>query len=193
MDIVSRLKKFMNSQQVASSQFADNCGIPRPTISQILNGRNKKISDELIGKIHQAYPELSVLWLMFGEGSMTTDSNIETSEAQNGGISQFSEGQNAEHELFSGSTIDFNFVDKNQSEKNLDVFAGLTGQNKEDDAASAQPDQSASASETPSFKTRQQIDPLTQIVNSASQYKKITSIVVFYDDSTFQTFTPTQP
>ena len=44
----------MDNQQIAISQFADNCQIPRPTMSQILNGRNKKISDELISKIHAA-------------------------------------------------------------------------------------------------------------------------------------------
>ena len=67
MDIASRIKFFMNSIGVGSSLFADTCQIPRPTLSQILNGRNKKISDELIGKIHDAYPQLSVLWLMFGD------------------------------------------------------------------------------------------------------------------------------
>ena len=62
MDIVSRLKEFINQQSVAITQFADNCKIPRPTLSQLLNGRNKKVSDELISKIHTAYPQLSVLW-----------------------------------------------------------------------------------------------------------------------------------
>ena len=70
MDIVDRLKYFMNLNGIAISQFADTCQIPRPTMSQILNGRNKKISDELIGKIHSAYPTLSIMWLMFGEGNI---------------------------------------------------------------------------------------------------------------------------
>lgn len=83
MDLVNRLKLFMQTNDIAISQFADNCKIPRPTMSQILNGRNKKISDELISKIHLAYPELSVLWLMFGEGSMILNQNIEISESLN--------------------------------------------------------------------------------------------------------------
>ena len=83
MDLVTRLKSFMEISQIAISQFADTCNIPRPTMSQILNGRNKKISDELISKIHQAYPQLSVLWLMFGEGDMLVDMNIQISEAKN--------------------------------------------------------------------------------------------------------------
>lgn len=43
----------------------------------------KKVSDELIAKIHAAYPELSVLWLMFGEGTMLIQSNTQISEPQN--------------------------------------------------------------------------------------------------------------
>lgn len=67
MDIAARLRMFMATKGIASSQFADSADIPRPTLSQLLNGRNKKISNELIAKIHEAYPSLSVLWLMFGE------------------------------------------------------------------------------------------------------------------------------
>ncbi len=70
MDIVSRLKLFLSQNGISNSQFADTCDIPRPTLSQLLNGRNKKVSDELITKIHVAYPALNILWLMFGDGDM---------------------------------------------------------------------------------------------------------------------------
>jgi predicted transcriptional regulator len=53
MDIVTRLKQFMDYTQLPSSQFADQAQIPRPTLSQIMNGRNKKISNELITKLHE--------------------------------------------------------------------------------------------------------------------------------------------
>ncbi len=83
MDLVNRLKFFLEENKIAISQFADKCRIPRPTLSQILNGRNKKVSDELITKIHEAYPDLSVLWLMFGEGEMVTSANTRFSEPSN--------------------------------------------------------------------------------------------------------------
>ena len=70
MDIVSRLKKFLDDTGISNSQFADTCVIPRPTLSQLLNGRNKKVSDEVIAKIHRAYPTLNIMWLMFGDGEM---------------------------------------------------------------------------------------------------------------------------
>lgn len=70
MDIVSRIKEFLSINGISNSVFADNCEIPRPTLSQLLNGRNKKISNEILDKIHYAYPELSMMWLIFGEGEM---------------------------------------------------------------------------------------------------------------------------
>jgi transcriptional regulator with XRE-family HTH domain len=69
-DIVSRIKIFLQSMGIANSSFADICGIPRPSLSQLLNGRNKKVSNEVIDKIHAAYPELNMMWLMFGDGDM---------------------------------------------------------------------------------------------------------------------------
>ena len=61
---------FLEQAGISNSQFADTCDIPRPTLSQLLNGRNKKVSDEVIGKIHRAYPTLNIMWLMFGDGEM---------------------------------------------------------------------------------------------------------------------------
>lgn len=73
MDIAARLKLFMDLNKITNSQFADACAIPRPSVSQLLNGRNKKVSDEVISKIHASYPSLSILWLMFGEEPMMLD------------------------------------------------------------------------------------------------------------------------
>ena len=50
MDIVNRLKLFMDSESIGSTQFADACKIPRPTLSQILSGRNKKSAMRLYPK-----------------------------------------------------------------------------------------------------------------------------------------------
>lgn len=69
-NVAVRLKHFMESKELAITQFADMCGIPRPSLSQLLRGRNKKLSDVIVKQIHDRFPELSVLWLMFGEGEM---------------------------------------------------------------------------------------------------------------------------
>ena len=74
MDIIARLNEFVNSNKITPSQFADKLGIPRPSMSQILSGRNKKISNEFLSKLHHAYPDVDILWLLFGETSMTLQS-----------------------------------------------------------------------------------------------------------------------
>ncbi len=103
MDLVNRLKYYLDENKIAISQFADKCRIPRPTLSQILNGRNKKVSDELITKIHDAYPDLSVLWLMFGEGDMVSRQNTRTSEAENNAAYAANQAQHIEDDHFSES------------------------------------------------------------------------------------------
>lgn len=65
-----RLKHFLDYTGMTNSQFADSCGIPRPTLSQLLSGRNKKLSDQVLLPIHRRFPELSLVWIMFGEGDM---------------------------------------------------------------------------------------------------------------------------
>lgn len=81
MNIVDRLKRYMDYIGMASTQFADVANIPRPTISQILNGRNRKISNEVIEKLHVGFPNLNMMWLLFGDGDMEVRSNYRTSDA----------------------------------------------------------------------------------------------------------------
>ena len=77
--IIYRLKQFLASTGLSSTQFADKAGIPRPTLSQLLHGRNKSINNQILSKLDESFPELNTLWLLFGRGSMRVDSNIETS------------------------------------------------------------------------------------------------------------------
>ena len=83
MDIITRLNEFVNQRKLSSSQFADLLGIPRPSMSQILNGRNKKISNEFFEKLHQAFPDLDLMWLMFGETSNVSSNDKQETPSDN--------------------------------------------------------------------------------------------------------------
>ncbi len=175
MDIVSRLKEFINHIAIPVTQFADNCKIPRPTLSQLLNGRNKKVSDELINKIHTAYPKLSMLWLMFGEGEMLGNMYNETSEAETGSVLQFDSDQQSSNESVMPQ-IDF--------EKN---FAAGTSENFDTDS-----DEDSPSIETDSFIPKE-YDPHRKsatITFGAEDKKKIVNIIVYYDDNSFESFVP---
>ena len=75
----SRIKNWMESEGLKSSEFADNIGVNRATISHILSGRNKP-SIDFFEKLLHAYPSLSSNWLITGIGYMTTQK--ETKEVQ---------------------------------------------------------------------------------------------------------------
>ena len=103
MDIASRLKRFLEANKITNSQFADCCEIPRPTVTQLLNGRNKKVSDEVIRKIHASYPSLSIMWLMFGEEPMLTGPSISSAEiGPNRTIVKSSDSKPPENSFFTG-------------------------------------------------------------------------------------------
>ncbi len=81
--IIGRLQKFMDQTGMGISAFADYCSIPRPTLSQLFSGRTKSVNDVILAKLAGAFPDLNIAWLLFGQGEMRGNSNIEISEPQN--------------------------------------------------------------------------------------------------------------
>lgn len=63
----TRIKQIIENERLTDAEFADRTGIKRATLSHCLSGRND-VSKDIISKIHKAYPQVSVNWLMFGEG-----------------------------------------------------------------------------------------------------------------------------
>ncbi len=179
MDIVSRLKKFITYANVPVTQFADNCNIARPTLSQLLNGRNKKVSDELISKIHDAYPTLSVLWLMFGEGDMLTEKNIEISQPQTGSIFDYETSQASKDEDITPS-ISF---ERNFTQKEADIFSEASDLLEPSNSIK----KDVSAKNRPSSNA---MTPPNTITFNADEKKKIVNIIVYYNDNSFETFIP---
>lgn len=187
MDIVGRLKQYMEHYNLASSQFADAASIPRPTLSQLLNGRNKtnegakKVSSDILRKIHEAYPRLNIMWLLFGDGDMEDERNIEISEAQRNGNQRLSKQDNTENQDIQHH-IDFeSAVSQNQVEKNSVAF---------EDASIHRVADHMHASDIELMReSRKSAAPLAiQPDNS----KKIQSIMVFYTDNSFEIFKPSE-
>lgn len=168
MDIVSRIKAFMAASNLSSTQFADACGIPRPSLSQILGGRNKKISDEVIAKIHEAYPRLSVMWLLFGEGEMLAPQNIQFSAPQ-------SQPQSAAKPYQSPSV----FGDDGEPESLFSPGSVVNGEPMMfgDEEPAAAP-----------VELKNEVPPTVQI--PADGTKSIVNIMVFYSDNSYQSFIP---
>lgn len=165
LNVAIRLKGFIDAEGLTNSQFADKCGIPRPSLSQILSGRNKKISDVIVGQIHQAFPDLSVLWLLFGEGPMMTPK------------AQSSDSDDEELNLFS----------------NVNDFAGSGADAKKYENLNAlnSRSQSVKKAESEQIEVDLKIAELQrQIDKLRKNPRKVSQITVYYDDSTFETFYP---
>lgn len=164
-NVAIRLKGFMDAMELTNSQFADQCGIPRPTLSQLLTGRNKKISDVLVGQIHAAFPRLSVLWLLFGEGDMLTPEPTAKSETSGeGGLFD---------EVFTNATND---TDKS---KYSNVKALNEGKNVSQSSVN-----NLHNLDLKNAELQREIEKMRK------NPRKVTQIMVYYDDSTFETFYP---
>jgi transcriptional regulator with XRE-family HTH domain len=72
MMITERIQAIIRHQGLTASAFADKLGVQRSGMSHIFSGRNKPSLD-LVIKIMDAFPEISVDWLLRGEGEMQND------------------------------------------------------------------------------------------------------------------------
>lgn len=170
MDIIDRIKLFIKEKGLSVSQFADTCDIPRPTVSQLLNGRNKKVSDEIFRKIHNAYPALSISWLLFGEGEMFKENSLQQDVADpemDLSINFSDESANISENPIVGELSDRDDVDKNNDSNVL-----------------------RSVSQNVLNVSGTGVESVGSGVANVAGGRKIVNILVFYSDNSFEYFVP---
>ncbi|MDE6803400.1 MAG: XRE family transcriptional regulator [Muribaculaceae bacterium] len=79
MDLVERLKAIISYTDFSDRAFAIKCGIKQPTLDKQLR-RLRAVSIETILAVCTTFPEISVEWLMKGEGNMLKSQNKEDTE-----------------------------------------------------------------------------------------------------------------
>ena len=183
MDIVARLNSFINQLGMPITQVADSCGIPRPSMTQLLKGRNQKISDDVLRKLHVRFPQLNILWLLCGEGGMLLDGNNETSEAQTGHEMDAEAAELSVNQM-SRQTIDFG----NESSTADTVLAdfGSTA----DDSPVAFENSGVNVGEIVSPVSANVDKKTISFVPGVSGEKKIVNIIIYYNDNSFEAFVP---
>lgn len=180
MDIVERLISFRNHIGLTNSQFADRAGIPRPTLSQFLNGRNKRLSDDFTAKLHDAYPDLNILWLLFGEGNMTIDSDMPAISDEIGRNSSHMPDQDPKNEAHAEQQLAQNSTNRSDQSTKSGVNETFFDRNESgglfnSDIAQQFPLAGA---------------PVPHPVIPTDPAKRIQSIMVFYSDNSYEIFTP---
>lgn len=181
--IASRLKNFINYLGISDSVFADECKLSRSTLSLFLSGKNKKINDVILKQIHQAFPSLSINWLLFDEGEMIFSNNpVSLINKEDGSCDipfsdKTNENENTnfirENQEFTGNDTDLFENSKEIKEKNLINLI----KDAVNDAVKSIMDTSFCE------------DKINSIIKSE---KKIKNITVYYTDNTFEILKPSE-
>ncbi|MBR1940623.1 MAG: helix-turn-helix transcriptional regulator [Bacteroidaceae bacterium] len=149
-EIKDRVKQVMDRENLTAGAFADSIGVSPATITHILNGRNKYPSTEVLLRLHNRYPDVSMQWLLLGEGEGIEMSSI-TPES-----------------LF----------DESESGVNATTDAGIPENRKEMGLKDIRKDVKEAV--------------VQEVIYKERPVRKITEIRIFFDDNTYETFTPTK-
>lgn len=181
-----RIKQIQLALNMSQKDFADAIGIAPGALSNIYSGRTNATSNHVNG-IHKAFPNINVNWLMFGEGDMYVN-NSDTLPT---------EGQ------ASPSADDiYNNVETGEAPFTPDLFAVSTDAHGTHtmSARAGVARENSGAPRTSAHgvagvpPARQQ--PVSGYTSDAKNIDivrpKIKEIRVFYDDGTYETFTPSK-
>lgn len=177
--MLDRILKIMDYNKFTPSEFADALEIDRSRLSHILNGRNKP-SLEIVMKILEKIPEISSDWLLFGSGNMLK--NIETSNKNSNFINEKTKPKTAE--------LDLNIPDAYNDDKNLDKQ--INEEKELIDEVGEIPVTSSynETAETNLYPEAQNIAAGSIIQKESKTLKEIISIVWFFSDGTYKSFSP---
>jgi transcriptional regulator with XRE-family HTH domain len=156
-----RIKKIMEYIGVKPSEFAETIGIQRAAISHYMSGRNEPSLD-VIKRIHDKYPEITLEWLLYGSGEMLDGSKSKQQIRQ---LEIFDHNQESTPEAKPSNTRENRPVGRPHREYRKEIIVETN-------------EKHAIATEKQSF--------ATPIIAS----KKVSKIMLFYTDNTFETFIP---
>ncbi len=68
--MIERIEQLLDSKKLTATQFSEEIGVQRSSLSHVLSGRNKPSLDFML-KIKNRYPEINLNWLLLGDGEMS--------------------------------------------------------------------------------------------------------------------------
>ncbi len=81
-EFIDRLQELMAQKQLSAAAFATQIGVQRSSVSHILAQRNKP-SLEFVLKIHDAFDDIDLAWLLLGEKTVAAKNPIPSQTATN--------------------------------------------------------------------------------------------------------------
>ncbi|MCD8309836.1 MAG: helix-turn-helix transcriptional regulator [Prevotellaceae bacterium] len=176
MDIRDRIKQIMEREGLAAGVFAENIGVAQATISHILGGRNKYPSMEVILKLHKRYSDINWEWLLTGIGPMSNADGdmVETDNAGGNGATGRSATSPA---VTNGEEPAFEYPSLFPENR---VNAG--------DGTAGAENRGKKGLENPVSAPKETV--IEKIVYKERPPRNITEIRIFFDDNTYEIFTP---
>ena len=151
----NRLQQFLAAENISQSQFADTINVARASVSHILAGRNKPGWD-FLNNMMRHYPNLNIEWLLNGTGKMYK-SQLRQEEFKQ----DVKPTEEIPADLF---TPQENPAPEPARESKISVPEAVPATNSV---------------------TSEGKDSPADVTQPADNQRKITKIVIFYDDNTF--------
>lgn len=160
-----RIMQIMKKENMSQQDFAAALDVSPSSLSSIFNGRTNPTSKH-VSAIHRRFPQISINWLMFGEGDMYVDGAME-----DGSVSDQPEGDSEEsrgHHVPEGD--------------NGSDAGGTSNQTEAAEHQQVNPCASVQACGSPIPVIRETVRYIDK------PQRKITEIRIFFDDGTYEVF-----
>lgn len=175
-----RIRSVMEYAGMTQQEFALRLGISPATLSSIFTGRTNPSQKQVLA-IHEAFPEINISWLMFGEGEMIVAKRVaENAEA----VSATNVVQGAEAATVTGGESAARY----QGMPATSLFDADTSSEPVDGAV--RPRGSYAARREPNSARHNSASIPNMAINFDKRERKIKEIRVFFDDGTYEAFVP---
>ena len=165
-----RIRLIMESQQMSQQEFAQKLELSPASLSSIFTGRTNP-TNKHAQAIHKAFPDVSINWLMFGEGEMYSPASLskDLSDMENVGG-----GVNA---AYDGAIVEpSNRTELNRN--NQPTFFDMPVSNYGDVANV--------------YRGNDNGKNQSKVKNQDIVRRTVKEIRVFYDDGTYESFAPSK-
>ena len=69
MRLIDRLQEYLEFSQISAYAFEHSCGVSNGYLGKQLRGKGA-VGSDILERIKESYPELSLVWLVSGRGKM---------------------------------------------------------------------------------------------------------------------------
>lgn len=169
MEMKDRIRQLMDDHNLSQQEFAQRLNLSAASLSSIFTGRTNPTNKHVLA-IHNAFPEVNVNWLLFGEGDKFSNPSV---------LSTPSKQEVLVEPILNDEVIN--------SPYQTDLEASFFNQ----PGGSAQQQQVLSTPKSESIYRSASLNSLTTN-NIDKQRREIKEIRVFFDDGTYEIFVPSK-